>query len=149
LMVELLIRLKNYDPSRGSPEAFAGVIIKHGVTRLAVRLKNERALFAPVSLDDLMNGYDDKRIGDRFAEEDGYLASLWPSDNPIVALERRLSLDRSLSTLSPEDTDLCAKLLAGSIGQMSESHELSRATLYRRLKRLRLSLLAAGLGPLQ
>jgi len=103
--------------------------------------------FAPVSLDDPINGRDDATWGDTFTEEDGYLTWIGASANPIPALEGRLSLNRALNTLLPEHLSLCAKLLSTSIGCMDAESGPSRATLYRQVAEIRFCLLAAGIGP--
>lgn len=90
LLVDLFVRLKDFDPKRGTLLAFAVIVIRHGVARLAGRLRRDRALFAPLSLDHPISGLNSATLGDTVAEEDGYPARFWPPTNPIAALERRL-----------------------------------------------------------
>ncbi len=147
LLLNLITRLKKYNPCRGTLGAFAAVIIQHRVARLAVLLRQDRARFAMTSLDDPISGRDGVTPLDTFAEDDGYLAWMGSSTNPITALEARLSINRALNTLSPEQIGLCAELAIGSIGRAGAESGPSRATLYRRLHDVRLQLLAAGIGP--
>ena len=100
-----------------------------------------------MSVDDPMGGRDGMTLLDTFAEDEGYLAWMGSSTNPIAALEDRLSIHRALNTLDPEHINLCAELAIGSIGRASAESAPSRATLYRRLHDVRLELLAAGIGP--
>ena len=148
LLVDLFSRLKYYDPRRGTLAAFAVTVIRHGVTRLAVRLRRNRCRYASVSLDDPVNGRAGTIFGDTVAEEDGCLAAwLGTPTNGIAALEDRLSLDRALNTLGPGHINLCAELVTGSIARIGGESGSSRATLYRQLHEVRLQLLAAGIGP--
>jgi DNA-directed RNA polymerase specialized sigma24 family protein len=147
LLVDLLSRLKDFDPCRGTLAGFAAIIIRHGVTRIAARLHRDRTVFGGVSLDDPISRRDGATLGDTVAEEDGYVGWMGPRTNPISALEVRLSVNRALNTLPPEQLNLCAKLLAGPIGHLCAEQSPSRATLYRQLSDVRLRLLAAGLGP--
>jgi DNA-directed RNA polymerase specialized sigma24 family protein len=147
LLVDLFVRLKDFDPSRGTLAAFAVIVIRHGVPRLAARLRRDSALFAPLSLDDPISGLNSATLGGTVAEDDDYTARFWPPTNPIDALEHRLSLDRALNTLSPKWLGLCVDLIASSVGRLCTEREPSRATFYRQLKDVRLCLMAAGLGP--
>src|SRR5882724_9987861 len=52
LLVDLIARLKWFDPARGTLNAFANVIIRHRAGRLARRINIERAIFAPTPLKD-------------------------------------------------------------------------------------------------
>jgi RNA polymerase sigma-70 factor (ECF subfamily) len=100
-----------------------------------------------MSLDDPISGQDGVTLLDTVAEDDGYLAWMGSSTNPVAALEDRLSINRALNTLGPGHINWCAKLVTGSIGRIGGESRSSRATLYRQLREVRLQLLAAGIGP--
>ena len=146
LLVDLLARLEHFDSSRGTHLAFSAVVLRHGVARLTARLRRDREVFAPVSLDDPVEQHSSITQGDTFSEADGYLAWIAPSKHPITALHERLSLASALGRLSPEQVRLCTDLLTGSVGQARTDPGRSRATLYRQLQKLRLCLLAAGVA---
>ena len=57
------------------------------------------------------------------------------------------SLDVGLAQLQPDDQHLCVALVSSSIDQLAASGHGARATLYRRLKDIRLTLLAHGVEP--
>jgi hypothetical protein len=144
LLVDLLLRLKSFDPCRGTLGAFSEVVIRHGMARLASSLRDAGSRHAPVSLDDPIAQGDPTLIGDMFSEEDGYLAWMGAQTDRIRALEDRLSLGRAFTELLNDDVNVCLDLVTGSI-QKTETGP-SRATQYRRLKRARLGLLVAGIG---
>ena len=127
LLVDLLARVDRFDPRRGTLGAFAGIVIQHSAARLAARLRRDRARLAMMSVDDPMGGRDGMTLLDTFAEDEGYLAWMGSSTNPIAALEDRLSIHRALNTLDPEHINLCAELAIGSIGRASAESAPSRA----------------------
>lgn len=147
ILVDLIARMGRFDPLRGTLGAFAAVIIRHSVARLATLLRQDRARSARMTLDDPISGWDGVTLLDTFAEDEGYLAWIGSSINPIAALEDRLSINRALNTLGPEHIRLCAEVVTGSIGRMGGESRPSRATLYRQPNEVRLQLLAAGIGP--
>ncbi len=55
LLLDLIARLKRFDPARGTLNAFASVIIRHRVGRLGKRINRERAIFAPTFLKDSLS----------------------------------------------------------------------------------------------
>lgn len=146
LLVDLFGRLRSFDPSRGTLAAFAATVIWHGALRVTAGLRRDRA-FVAVSLDDPSREHDGDLWGCRFANEDGYLALMGNATNPIMELERRLSLDRAFNTLPPEHLALCKDLVDGSFWRSDAETGPSRATRYRQLAEVRLCFLTGGLGP--
>src|SRR4051794_27706255 len=70
LLLDLLSRLKDFDPGRGCLAAFAAVITRHYVTDLVRRFRRNRALFASTSLDEPVAGRGDTPLAALFANED-------------------------------------------------------------------------------
>lgn len=145
ILVDIFARLKAFDPSRGSLGAFAEIIVLHHASRLAARIRRERAVFAPVSLDDPIADEDGSTIGDTIANSDGYLALHGQLTDPIDEAERRLDLERALSCLEPTDLRLCARLINRSPNELSRDGMGARASVYRWVRELRLQLMAAGI----
>src|SRR5439155_119709 len=141
ILLDLLLRLKAFDPVRGSLGAFAGKIAAHHASRLAYRIRRERALFAPLSASDPLPSQDDAPLSDRIFEIDGYS----PTDS-VGHAERRLAIDRALGSLRDVDLDVCAQLLDRTPTQISRGGTRPRATLYRQIREIRLRLMAAGLS---
>jgi len=146
LLVDLVERLKAFDPSRGRLGAFAGTVLAHQASRLASRIRRERVLFTPISLDAPTHDGDGSTIGDTIGESGGYLAFHGQPTDRVAEIERRLHLERALATLPAPDIKFCTALAGASptaVGRTSSS----RATVYRRIAKLRLDLIAAGLAP--
>ena len=145
LVADLIARLKSFDPSRGTWGAFVGTVLAHRAARLAGRIRRERRVFAPVSLDDPRPGCGGGTVGDAVAEADGYAAWLGQPTDAVAVVERRLALDRALGTLGRSDRALCAALAWNTSDGLSRAGHGARATLYRRVAEIRLRLTAAGL----
>jgi len=147
LLVDLLTRLPAFDPERGSLGAFAGLVLRNHATRIAARIKREREAFGavPVSLDEEQPGRDGATRGAIMAEEDGLSAWLGQPADAFAAVEQRLDVERGLGTLDPRDGALCAALAHTTVESLAAQGRGSRSGLYRRLKDIRLALMAHGL----
>jgi DNA-directed RNA polymerase specialized sigma24 family protein len=146
LLVDLISRINGFDPTRGSLGAFAGTVIAHRATRLTHRLQRERAVFAPVSLDDPLAGTEDATLGDTIADSSGYSAMVGQPIDRVAAVEHRLDLDRALGTLRRSDLALCARLVHRTPTELSQDGLGSRASLYRQVHEIRLRLMTGGLS---
>ncbi|MCQ4159219.1 hypothetical protein NON00_04690 [Roseomonas sp. GC11] len=145
LLVDLLARLKGFEPHRGSLGAFAASCFEHHALRLATRFRRGRAAMTAVALDAPQPGRGSLTIGDTLAEAEGYGAWLGQPTGAFAAVERRLDLDRALGALSADQIALCAQLVERTPHAIAKGSRVSRATLYRQLAELRLRLLAAGI----
>lgn len=147
LLVDLIARLPAFAPERGSLGAFAGLVLRNQATRIAAKIKRERAAFGavPVSLDEEQPGRDGGTRGELTAEEDGLSAWLGQPVDAFAAVEQRLDVERGLGTLDPRDGSLCAALAHTTIERLAAQGRGSRSTLYRRLENIRLALIAHGL----
>jgi len=148
LICDLLHRLRRFDPARGDLRAFAAVVFRHRAARLAEQIRRERAGRAGVSLDDPLPGGDGLTVGDALLEEEGYGAWCGQGVDRIGALERRLDLERAASAIDPADHPLCAVLAADTPHAAAKRGLVPRAVLYRRIREMRLRLLAAGIPAL-
>jgi RNA polymerase sigma-70 factor (ECF subfamily) len=145
LLVDLISRLKWFDPARGTLSAFASVILRHRAGRVGKRINRERAIFAPMFLTDSLA--DDPTVAaafDTVVEAHGYTSGFAHHYDRFVTIDRRLDLARVLGKLRPDDLSLCLKLAEQTPAELSRSGKFSRATLYRRLRNIRLRLLAEG-----
>lgn len=145
LLADLLSRLKHFDAARGSLGAFAASCFAHRSARLTERILRGRAAMMPVSLDGHIPGADSVTLADTLAAEDSYGAWMGQPTDAVAALERRLDLDRALSTLPHDQLRHCIALADKERGIMDPDPG-SRATAFRRARELRLRLLAAGLA---
>jgi DNA-directed RNA polymerase specialized sigma24 family protein len=146
LLLDLIARLRFFDPSRGSLQAFVGTVFAHRAARLAGRIRRERMLFAPVSLDQPSPAGEGSTLADSLPEADGYPALLGQAYDGFASAERRIALDRALGHLRPSDLALCADLVERSPGELGQAGGPSRASLYRHIGEIRMRLTAAGLS---
>jgi RNA polymerase sigma-70 factor (ECF subfamily) len=147
LLVDLIVRLKSFDPTRGSLGAFAGTVVAHRAARLAARVRRDRSMFAPISLDDPMPDAKGTTVGDTIAESSGYSAMMGQPTDGFASIDRRLDLDRALGTLRRSDLALCAHLIHRTPTELSQDGRGSRASLYRGMRKVRLAFMATGLAP--
>ncbi len=144
LLLDLIARMRSFDPSRGSLQAFARTVFSHRTVRLAGQIRRERLLFAPVSLDEPSSGGEGGTLADSVAEADGYPALLGQPTDRFAEGDCRLDLGRALATLRPSDLDLCADLVDRTPTEISRTGRNARASLYRQIGEIRLRLITAG-----
>ncbi|MCB1489268.1 MAG: hypothetical protein KDJ88_17655 [Bauldia sp.] len=143
LLADLVCRLPAFDPNRGTLGAFANVVLRNRSSRIANRVMRERsATGGPIlSLD--ATSPDGASLGETLSEGDGLDG--WSGRPPANALaERRLDLCAALERLDHDDRQFCVGLSRFSVDELATRGLGSRATLYRRLHRLRLVLTAHG-----
>lgn len=144
LLLDLLTRLRSFDPTRSSLSTFAAICFQHRTTRLGVVARRDHRSRHPAALDAALPGRIGLTLLDTIAENDGYAAWTGQPTDGVAQRERDLDLDRALSALGPEVVPLCAALLEGGRGRARAG--LSRITIHRRVQELRCQLLAAGIG---
>ena len=147
LLVDVIARLPAFDPKRGSLGAFAGIVMANRAARVAHKVKRERRLcgVAPTSLDEPVPDGDGATRGDLVAEGDGLSAYFGQPVDAFAEVERRLDVERGLGALDPDDARLSAALSQSNIDELVDRDHAARSSLYRRVKNIRLALLAAGL----
>jgi len=148
LLTDALARLHAFDAERGSLGAFAGLVMTNRARRIAHRIRNHRRMFGqePVSIDEPAWSRSSESLGAWIAEERGLGAIMGYWVNPIVAVERRLDLERALGTLDKTGRRLAADLADDTSHQLAKSGRGARATLYRWTRDLRLRLMVAGVS---
>ena len=151
LLVDLLRRLPDYDPERGTLGAFAGIITRNQASRIAIRHARQRrdqggpllSLDAPAP--GCAAGRQSETLGDRLSENDGLSAWLGQSIGDVTKFERSFDCTRAIAKLPERDIHLCCALAFCRFQDLPNAGFGSRATLYRRLKNLRAALTAHGL----
>jgi len=146
LLGDFFARSASFDHERGPLGAFAGKIMANKVAGLAARVRRDRRLFAPVSLDDPVSDADGRTIGDTVAESDGYLAMMGLSTDAIAAAEIHFDVLRVLTALDRRDRRLCIALIDSSPTNLEGPGWGSRSTIYRRLQKIRKQLRCYGLA---
>lgn len=147
LLVDLLARLPAFDPARGTIGAFAETVFAHRAHRFVRALAERRRLFGAASLDEPLPEAPCLTRGDLIAETDGHLAMMGqPCARPDAAV-RGAEFEHILASLSPEAADLAHALIEIGPTAASRRFRTPRSTFYRRIDRLRLDLLVAGIVP--
>jgi RNA polymerase sigma-70 factor (ECF subfamily) len=148
LLVDLLERLPAFDARRGTLGAFAGKILTHKAARLAKGIRRERLFGAvPISLDEPAASSEcGEPRGHLLPEDQGLAAHLGQPTDAFARIERRLDLERALGALNGGDLRLCAELCDATTDCLAAQGRAPRSSLYRRVKRIRLELMTAGLA---
>ncbi len=146
LLIDLITRLPSFDPARGSLAAFATVCFQHRAARLATRFRREKRERHDATLDDAVPGQEEAlKLADIIPESEGYAAWCGQNTNAIAALERYLDLDRASALLDERDHGICAALARATPHEVGRAGPLPRSVLYRRIREIRLRLLAGGI----
>lgn len=147
LLVDVIARLPAFDSKRGSLGAFAGIVMANRAARVANKVKRDRRLYGvvPTSLDETLPEGDGATRGDFVSEADGLSAYFGQRADAFADVERRLDVERGLGALDPDDARLSAALSQSNIDELVDRGHAARSSLYRRVKHIRLALLAAGL----
>ena len=146
LLLDLLIRLKAFDPARSSLAFFAAICFRHRSARMAGAARRDRLARHPVALDAPLPGSESLSLKDVIAEADGYGAWIGQPVNGVIEIEEQLDLDRILTTLPADAVPLCAVLM-GDESDSAGVAGVSRTTLHRHVVELRCRMLAGGATP--
>jgi DNA-directed RNA polymerase specialized sigma24 family protein len=146
LLLDLIVRLKWFDPARGSVGAFANTILAHRGARIAARVQRERAIFVSTlpSHSVVIRSTNHVRGGHSDAELPNLVQS--PTPFATAGVDLRLDLQRALNAMEPADSRLCAELVDENPTEISRSGKGSRAGLYRRIREIRLRMMLAGVS---
>ena len=147
LLLDLIARFPAYEPARGTVGAFAGFVTANKATRIARQVQRERRLygFVPVSLDAPIAEGNGTVMGDLVSEDEGLWFLFGQRFDAIGDAERRIDVERALGRIGRRDGALCAALSQTSIDQLVAQGRGTRSSLYRRVKEVRMALLAHGL----
>lgn len=145
LLVDFLGRLPAFDPAKAELAAFAMLCFRHAGVRIAQRVYHERAERHTASLDDIIPGTEGLTLGSTISEADGYAAWCGQPTDTVAELERRLDLDRAAGAIGAADHPLCAALSQHTPHEFGEQRTMPRMRIYRRIREIRLRLLAAGI----
>lgn len=146
LLLDLIARFSAFDPERSPLEAFAHMIATHHASHIGRTVWRERQIYgrSPLSLDAPLAGDDNAVVGDLLSEDQGLGALFGQTFDVEGEVATSTSLDVGLSELPTPDQHLCAALVTSTIDQLAATGHGARASLYRRLKDIRLTLLAHG-----
>ena len=149
LILDLLRRLPKYNPKRAQLNTFIARVVEH---RLASLIEAQKAGIRDYrrcrcSLNECFEDADGRSVErvDTFDQED-YLLRTGAQSRPSEELNR-LAIDVAavLETLPPELRELCRRLKAETVTEISRDTGVPRGTIYESIKKLREIFEDAGL----
>jgi RNA polymerase sigma-70 factor, ECF subfamily len=149
LTLDALNRLPRFDPERAKLETFITRIVDHCIATL---IESRRAGIRDPGLEE--GSIDERRV-----DAEGQVGETAPVLETLRFLEKHMALTRAdekrkdleidmpkaLAKLPPDQRRLCGDLKAETISEISARTGVPRATLYDRLRRVRLHLEREGL----
>lgn len=141
LLVDLLARLRSFDPARGTLGAFAGRIAANQSCCIAKRILRERRM-TPCSLDQDESGLRP----DCIPEDHGLCAMFGQPTDARREVEARLDVARCASRLTAAEAALCGWLAEHPVAELVRQGLGSRSSIYRRIAELRAIFAACGLA---
>ena len=141
LILDLLRRLPKYNPKRAQLNTFIARVVEH---RLASLIEAQKAGIRDYrrcrcSLNERFEDADGRSVErvDTFDQED-YLLRTGAQSRPSEELNR-LAIDVAtvLETLPPELRELCRRLKAETVTEISRDTGVPRGTIYESIKKLR------------
>ena len=149
LMLDLLRRLPQFDPSRATYRTFVARVVAHRAAGLLAASRTEGASIrrATLSLHEEIEDSGGERIerGDALDEDADRRDQRPSARDREEARDLRLDVADVVATLPPELRELCEWLLNHSVTETSRSTATSRGTLWHRMQPIRKGLAAAGL----
>ncbi len=149
LILDLLRRLPKYNPRRAQLNTFIARVVGHKIATLIEAKKAGIRDYrrCPFSLNDRFEDEDGRSVErvDTFDQED-YLLRTGAQSRPSDELSA-LTIDVAavLETLPPELRELCRRLKAESVTEISRDTGIPRGTIYESIKKLREIFEDAGL----
>ena len=149
LVFDLLRRFPKYNPKRAQLNTFIARVVEHRVATLIEARKAGIRDYrrCPFSLNDRFEDADGRSVErvDTFDQED-YLLRTGAQSRPSDELSA-LAIDVAavLETLPPELRELCRRLKAESVTEISRDTGVPRGTIYESIKKLREIFEDAGL----
>ena len=149
LIFDVLRRLPKYNPKRAQLNTFIARVVEHKIARLIEAQKAGIRDYrrCPFSLNDRFEDEDGRSVErvDTFDQED-YLLRTGSQSRPTDELSA-LALDVAavLETLPAELRELCRRLKAESVTEISRDTGVPRGTIYESIKKLREIFEDAGL----
>ena len=149
LTIHLFERLPKFDSTRGAFSTFVDRVVDHKAAdildaRFAAR--RDCRIFVG-SIDDTVRLREggEVPIMDLDLEDAVHVQRGISAPSPHAEAEFRINLERAMAALTPEQRDLCRRLLTATIAEISAATGVPRPTLYDRLRQIRVAFERAGL----
>jgi RNA polymerase sigma-70 factor (ECF subfamily) len=148
LMLDLLVRMRFYDPSKSQKNTFMSVLVdRHAATILEGRHAQRRNVRRPViSLNATPKNCEDEpqELNDCLSGDETFQDHL-PESIDEREWDIGLDLRRFISTLPEDLRELCLHLCSGNKAKIARTLKMHRTTIYIKLKALRAALQQQGL----
>lgn len=143
LIVDLLENAHRYDPSKGSPGTFTGLLSKHRATELLDRLMKDRRRLCFGVGSPAANGADFEF--DDITECENSIP-LWAVDQDLFSDSAALfDLQKAIAFMTDEQQALCHLLVSHQyLPDACKASGISSATFYRRVEQLQMHLRMFG-----
>jgi len=149
LAIHLFEQLPKFDPTRGAFSTFVDRVLTHKAADiLDARFAARRDCRIQVgSLDDTVRLREggEVPIMDLDLEDAMHVQRGISVPSPYDEAERSIDLERAMAGLTPEQRDLCRRLMTATIAEISAATGVPRPTLYDRLRQIRAAFERAGL----
>jgi len=149
LRVHLFEQLPKFDPTRGAFTTFVDRVLTHKAADiLDARFAARRDCRIQVgSLDDTVRLREGGEVPiiDLDLEDAIHVHRGISTPSPYEEAERSIDLERAMAALTPEQRDLCRRLMTATIAEISAATGVPRPTLYDRLRQIRAAFERAGL----
>lgn len=145
ILLDLLERAPQYDPSRGSPGTFTGFVSEHRTAEFLSAFKKDRMRLSVFSAHEAANDDDATSNSDPFEG----VVPMWADDMDLFSDTAALhNLQRALVYMSDEQQSLFDLLATHQdLSTASKASGMSTATFYRRVNELRMHLRMFGIRP--
>lgn len=149
LVFDLWRRLPRYDPARARRNTFIARVVEHKIASLIEAQKAAMRDYRRCrwSLDDRIEDADGRSLErEETIDQDDYMLRTGTRSRPAEEL-RDLAIDVAalLETLPPELRELCQRLEAETVSEISRATGVPRGTLYESIRKLRKICEEAGL----
>jgi RNA polymerase sigma factor (sigma-70 family) len=145
--LDLHLRLRNYDPARSGRRTFVQRVVTNRFANLIAErragCRDYRACLRSLDEPDRQDGV--RCFGETLSEDEYESRMGWRSMPWVQHAELRADVGRVIALLPPDLADVAGLLMSMSAVEAARRLNLSRATAYRRIGRIREIFAAAGL----
>ncbi len=144
IVLDLLERSAQFDPTKGSPGTFTGVVSEHRTADFISALKKDRARLTFLSQ---RNAANDNSAECSSAEQSETSIPLWSDDLDLFAETETVNdINKALSYMSGEQVSLLQLLVSHlDLPSAAKASGMSSATFYRRVADLQMHLRMFGI----
>lgn len=144
IVLDLLERADHFDPAKGSPGTFTGVVSEHRTADFISALKKDRARITFVSERNAANDNNAEFFSDEQFETN---IPLWADDSDLFAETETLNdIKKALSCMSGEQVSLLQLLVSHlDLPVAAKASGMSSASFYRRVADLQMHLRMFGI----